>query len=68
MQLFAGWPQMALLTAIYLGVYLLFVQYRPSDPFKVWMGILVMGLLAAGIGMPQLLATLQLKDPASARA
>jgi len=62
MQLFAGWPQMVLLTAIYLGVYLLFVQYRPSNPFKVWMGILVMGLLAAGSGMPQLLATLQLKD------
>jgi hypothetical protein len=62
MQLLAGWPQMVLLTVIYLGVYLLLASHRSSDRMRFWSGILLMGLISAGLGMAQLLPTLQLKE------
>ncbi len=62
MQLLAGWPQMVLLTVIYLGVYLLFALRSQPKPIRILTGVVVLGVIAAGLGVPQLLATLQLKD------
>jgi len=62
MQLFAGWPQMVLLSVVYLGVYLLFALPGQSKPIRILIGIAVAGAIAAGLGIPQLIATLQLKN------
>lgn len=62
MQLFAGWPQMVLLTAIYGGIYLLVAMRREAKPVSLLAGLVVMGVLAAGLGLPQLLSTLTLKN------
>ncbi|HKD83367.1 MAG TPA: YfhO family protein [Terriglobales bacterium] len=62
MQLLAGWPQMVLLTVIYLGVYLLFALPKRSDCPRILAGIVVLGLFAAALGLPQLLATFELKN------
>ena len=62
LQLFAGWPQMVLLTVIYLGVYLLFALPGQSKPIRILTGLAVAGVIAVGLGIPQLVATLQLKN------
>lgn len=62
MQLLAGWPQMVLLSVLYLGVYLLFALPGQSKPIRILIGIAVAGAIAAGLGIPQLIATLQLKN------
>jgi hypothetical protein len=62
MELFAGWPQMVLLTAIYGGVYLLVAMRREAKPARLLAGLVVMGILSAAIGLPQLLSTLTLKN------
>ena len=38
MQLLAGWPQMVLLTVIYLGVYLLFALRSQPKPIRILTG------------------------------
>jgi hypothetical protein len=62
MQLFAGWPQMVLLSVVYLGVYLLFALPGQSKPIRILIGIAIAGVIAAALGIPQLIATLQLKN------
>ncbi len=66
MQLLAGWPQLVLLTAIYLGVYLLFSLPRQSRPGRAFVGFVLIGVISAGIGMAQLLPTWEFKDETAA--
>ena len=61
-ELLAGWPQMVLLTVLYATIYILFSLRRQIHAGKLFGGFILMGLLSAGIGMAQLLPTLELKS------
>ncbi len=61
MQLLAGWPQMVLLSSIYVGIYALFAMSTQVRRAKLLGGIGFMGLLSAGLGASVILPTLEFK-------
>ncbi|MGA2370121.1 MAG: hypothetical protein ABSG11_05605 [Candidatus Korobacteraceae bacterium] len=60
-QLLAGWPQMVLLSAIYVAIYVLSAMPQERRRFQLLGGVLTMGLLAAGIGAIEVLPTMEFK-------
>jgi len=61
LQLLAGWPQMVLLSAIYVGIYFLIALREQSRRWQLLTGLLVMGLLSAGLGAIEVLPTMEFK-------
>ncbi len=61
LQLLAGWPQMVLLSAIYVGIYVLSALPEERRRLQLLGGFLVMGLLAGGLGAIELLPTMEFK-------
>jgi len=60
-QLLAGWPQMVLLSAIFVGIYVLSALPQERRWLQLLGGLLVMGLLAAGLGAIEVLPTMDFK-------
>lgn len=61
LQLLAGWPQMVLLSAIYVAIYFLSALREQSRRWQLLAGLLVMGLLSAGLGAIEVLPTMEFK-------
>ncbi len=61
LQLLAGWPQMVLLSAIYVGIYVLTALPDERRRVQLFGGLLTMGLLAAGFGAIEVLPTMEFK-------
>ena len=61
MQLLAGWPQMVLLSAIYVGIYFLAAVREQPRRWQLLAGLLVMGLVSAGLGAIEVLPTMEFK-------
>ena len=61
LQLMAGWPQMVLLSAIYVAIYFLSAVREQSKRLQMLAGLLVMGLLSAGLGAIEVLPTMEFK-------
>jgi hypothetical protein len=62
LQLLAGWPQMVLLSAIYVGIYVLSALPEERRRLQLLGGLLVMGLLAAALGAIEVLPTMEFKS------
>jgi hypothetical protein len=61
MQLLAGWPQMVLLSAIYVAIYFLTAMREQPRRLQMLAGLFVMGLLSAGLGAIEVLPTMEFK-------
>ena len=61
LQLLAGWPQMALLSAIYVGIYVLTALPEEHRRMQLFAGLLVMAAISAGLSVIQILPTLEFK-------
>ena len=60
-QLLAGWPQMVLLSAIYVAIYFLCALRQQPRRIQLVAGLLLMGVLSAGLGGIELLPTMEFK-------
>jgi hypothetical protein len=60
-QLLAGWPQMVLLSAIYVGIYALSALRKQPRRWQLLAGLLLMGAISAGLGAIELLPTMEFK-------
>ena len=61
MQLLAGWPQMVLLSAIYVAIYFLIALREQTRRGQLLAGLLAIGLLSAGLGAIEILPTIEFK-------
>ena len=61
MQLLAGWPQIVLLSAIYVGLYVFFAVGKRARGVRILAGVTGMGLLSAGLGSAVILPTMEFK-------
>ena len=68
MQLLAGWPQTVLLSAIYTSIYALSAWREHPARLRIWAGLLVMGLISAGLGAAVLLPTMDFKPDSNLAA
>ncbi len=60
-QALAGWPQMVLLSAIYVSIYAICALREQRRRLQMIAGLLVMGLLSAGLGAIEVLPTMEFK-------
>ncbi len=60
-QCLAGWPQIVLLSAIYVGVYVLSALRELPRRLQLFTGLLVTGALSAGLGAIEVLPTMEFK-------
>jgi hypothetical protein len=62
MPVLAGWPQIALLSAIYVAIYALSAWREQPRRLRLFAGLLVTGLIAAGLGASVILPTMEFKQ------
>jgi hypothetical protein len=61
-QLLAGWPQMVLLSAIYVAIYALVALRETPRRLQLFGGLLAMGAISAGLGAIEILPTMEFKS------
>ena len=61
LQLLAGWPQMVLLSAIFVGIYALSALREQGRRWQLLAGLSLMGAISAGLGAVEILPTMEFK-------
>ncbi|MGC2108004.1 MAG: YfhO family protein [Candidatus Korobacteraceae bacterium] len=67
-QLLAGWPQMVLLSAIYVAIYVLCALPETPRRLQLFGGLLAMGAISAGLGAIEVLPTMEFKQASNLAA
>ena len=60
-QCLAGWPQIVLLSAIYVGIYILSALREQPRRLQLFTGLLLMGAISAGLSAIEVLPTMEFK-------
>lgn len=60
-QLLAGWPQIVLLSALYVAIYALSALREEPRRLQLFAGLLVMGAISGGLGAIEVLPTMEFK-------